>query len=68
MSQDDILEDLADRIRTGEYAPGAQLPSYRELGDLYGVSFSTISMVIRRLKDRGAVYGVPGRGTFVAGD
>lgn len=69
-TQDGILEDLTERIRTGEkgYRPGDQLPSYRELGDLYTVSFSTIAMVIRRLKDRGLVVGYPGRGTFVADD
>jgi DNA-binding GntR family transcriptional regulator len=66
MSADQIVEDLADRIARGEYPPGTQLPSYRQLSNLYDVSFATIATVIVRLKDRSLVVGVRGRGVFVA--
>lgn len=66
MSSDQIYEDLIDRIRTGEYPPGTELPSYRELAKLYSVGRTTISVVLKRLKDAGLVVGVQGRGVFVA--
>lgn len=66
MSSDQIVADLAERIRLGEYAPGTQLPTYDALATLYDVSPATIAIVIRLLRERGLVVGVRGRGTFVA--
>ncbi|GAA1575552.1 hypothetical protein GCM10009827_116740 [Dactylosporangium maewongense] len=66
MSSGQIVDDLAARIRSGEYVPGTQLPTYASLADLYDVSPATIAIVIRILRERGLVVGVPGRGTFVA--
>lgn len=60
-----IADDLESRIRSGEYAPGARLPSYRELADIYDVSVSTASKAIALLVERGLIYGETGRGTFV---
>lgn len=67
MNASQIAADLAERIREGElhYRPGDQLPSYRELGDLYTVSASTIAKVILILKLQGLVEGEPGVGVFV---
>lgn len=66
MSAPEIADDLAQRIREGEYAPGSPLPSYRELGDLYSVGYTTVSKVILILRERGLVVGVRGRGVYVA--
>lgn len=68
MSYLKIAEDLSARIKSGEYGPGEQLPTYNELADLYSVSFSTITRVIGVLRDRGVVIGLPGRGVFVPED
>ena len=68
MSALDIADDLEDRIKRGEYAKGEQLPTYRELARLYNVGATTIFQVILRLKERGVVVGVRGRGTFVPDD
>lgn len=65
MSATEIADDLAERIELGEYAPGEQLPTYRELARLYNVGETTITTVILMLKQRGVVVGVRGRGTFV---
>ncbi len=65
MTSTQIAQDLTDRIRTGEYPPGSQLPTYAALATLYSVSEATITNVIRLLRDRGVVVGIPGRGTFV---
>jgi DNA-binding GntR family transcriptional regulator len=66
MTTDGIVEDLADRIKRGQYPPGSKLPTYDQLADLYSVSAATIGFVVKRLKDRGLVVGRQGRGVFVA--
>lgn len=61
----EIADDLAERIRHGEYQPGADLPSYRELAELYSVSVATAARAYGLLRDRGVVIGTPGRGMSV---
>lgn len=65
MTYRQIADDLADRIRAGEYAPGAKLPTLKELAELYDVSFSTIQRSVGLLVDRGVVRGEMGRGLYV---
>ncbi|GAA2385655.1 hypothetical protein Cme02nite_72580 [Catellatospora methionotrophica] len=66
MTYAQIADDLAARIKGGEYAAGAKLPSYNQLGELYSVGFSTIAKAVALLRDRGVVIGAPGRGVYVA--
>lgn len=68
MSAGQVADDLADRIKRGEYPPGTRLPSYREMMDLYGISYGTVAAVYIRLRERGVAVGVPGIGVFVAED
>lgn len=68
MSVTQIAEDLIERIYGGEYPQGEKLPSYRELGDIYSVSFSSIAKVMWILKDRGLTIGVAGVGVYVVDD
>jgi DNA-binding transcriptional regulator YhcF (GntR family) len=63
-----IADDLAVRIATGEYAPGARLPTYRELHDLYSIGVTTAAKVYALLQDRGIAVGYAGVGVFVAED
>jgi GntR family transcriptional regulator len=65
MSYRAIADDLAERIKAGEYAPGSAIPSYAELADIYSVSVSTAARAVSLLRDRGVVVGSPGRGVFV---
>lgn len=60
-----IADDLATRIRAGEYEPGQQLPTYKEVGELYDVSEATAYRAMSLLIDRGLAVGEQGRGTFV---
>ncbi|MFC8845327.1 MULTISPECIES: winged helix-turn-helix domain-containing protein [unclassified Micromonospora] len=62
----EVAEDVAARIRTGEYALGDRLPTYRELSDLYQVSVTTVQRAVIILQDRGLVVGLQGRGLWVA--
>lgn len=65
MSAAQIADDLADRIRGGEYPPGSRLPTYGELANLYNVGSTTITNVINALKERGLVVGMQGRGVYI---
>ncbi|MGC5031376.1 winged helix-turn-helix domain-containing protein [Micromonospora sp. DT229] len=62
----EVVEDMAARIKAGEYGPGDRLPTYRELSDLYQVSVTTVQRAVIILQDRGLVVGLQGRGLWVA--
>lgn len=61
-----IRDWLADRIRAGEFAPGASLPSIRELALDSLVSVITVKKAYEELEAMNLVYSRQGRGTFVA--
>ncbi|GAA3342450.1 hypothetical protein GCM10020358_37450 [Amorphoplanes nipponensis] len=58
-----IVDDL--RAWIGTAAPGARLPSTRELVARYRVSPVTVQRALRRLSGAGLVESRPGAGTFV---
>jgi DNA-binding GntR family transcriptional regulator len=66
MSAEQIADDIAARIASGEYPPGSALPSYSELADTYSVSRSTASRAYLILRSRGLVTGQAGRGVYIA--
>lgn len=66
MSYLQIANDLEGRIADGEWAVDEPIPSYSELAGGYKVSVATVARAISLLRDRGAVYGRPGLGVFVA--
>jgi len=59
-----IADDLRARIEGGEFAPGAKLPSIRELATQYSVAPMTAQGALQRLRDERRVYS-SGRGHFV---
>lgn len=76
----EIARDLEQRIVSGEWAPGQQLPSEADLGERYAkvrpqadgvdeskpASRNTIRQALRILTSRGLVSAKQGQGTFVA--
>lgn len=60
-----IVDELTQRIRSGELSPGVQLPTVRLLMRQHGVALATASRVYKTLEEIGLVVGEPGRGTFV---
>lgn len=69
LRRDDVATSLADTleeaIRSGRLAPGAQLPTHRELSKRLGVAVSTVSRAYAEAGRRGLIGGTVGRGTFV---
>src|SRR3712207_4344882 len=63
-----LTRKLEDLIRSGELAPGDQLPSVRQLAEAAGVNVNTARAVYARLEQRGVVSSEHGRGTFVRGE
>lgn len=60
-----IADDLRARIEAGEFAPGAKLPSIRELASEYNVAQMTATGALQRLRSDGLAVA-SGRGHFVA--
>lgn len=60
-----IADDLAAKIRDGQYAPGQALPAQRELSAAYGVTLMTLRQALRELDAEGLIVQRPGKGTFV---
>ncbi len=61
-----IVESLKERIRTGEFAPGDQLPSEQVMLKEYGVSRLTLREALARLAALGIIRVQHGKGAFVA--
>ncbi len=60
-----IAGQIAQRIADGELAPGARVPSTRQIVGTYGVAMATASKVLAELRHRGLVRAEPGVGTVV---
>ena len=61
-----LRQALRDRIAAGEWRPGDQVPTLRELCQLYGVSRITAIQALGALAHEGVLARKQGKGTFVA--
>lgn len=61
-----LKEVILSRIESGEWRPGMQLPSERELCDQYRISRITVRQALTELESEGRLTRDQGRGTFVA--
>ncbi|MFD7447119.1 GntR family transcriptional regulator [Streptomyces sp. NPDC059909] len=61
----ELADKLADRIRSGEYAPGQQLPHIRDLVEAGEGSKSTVHAAYKALEAEGLVTSSRGHGTVV---
>jgi GntR family transcriptional repressor for pyruvate dehydrogenase complex len=61
-----IARKIAELIEDGRLAPGARLPSERELAQVFGVSRLAVREAAHRLEARGLVVVRRGAGSFVA--
>jgi GntR family transcriptional regulator of arabinose operon len=55
---------IEEKIDKNEYRKGEQLPSERELSEIYKVSRVSVRTVLNQLEREGKIFRVPGRGTF----
>lgn len=61
-----IADDIAARIRSGEYSEGSSIPSARQIASDWGVALATATKVHGELRARGLVRALPGVGTVVS--
>lgn len=61
-----IIDDIREKIRTGELLPGAQLPSIAELCVQYETSTTPVKAALDWLDATGYIRKHHGKGTFVA--
>ena len=57
---------LRERVEAGEWLPGEQLPTMREIAEQYGVSLATARKAVSVLAEEGLVTVTPGWGPFRA--
>jgi DNA-binding GntR family transcriptional regulator len=60
-----VADDLRRRIESGEFPPGAMLPSLNALSEHYQVGRTTARKAVAALRDEGIVETVRGWGAFV---
>ena len=60
-----VMEQIAHKIITGELKPGEKLPNERDLATMFGVTRSRVREALRALSLIGLVNIQPGDGTFV---
>jgi GntR family histidine utilization transcriptional repressor len=60
-----VKDHILDHIRSGEWEPGARVPSENELVEAFGISRMTANRALRELTAEGFLSRVPGVGTFV---
>lgn len=61
-----IAAVIVDRIESGQYPPGARVPSVVEISTEWDVAASTAQKVLAHLRTTGYVRAEVGIGTFVA--
>ena len=62
-----VISQIEQKIISGEYAPGAQLPSMNELAAYLDVSRETIKKAYLKLRDKGLLAPRQGKGFYVRG-
>lgn len=60
-----VADDIRIKIKSGEYPPGAQLPTLDELAATHLCSLAVVRKALDLLRQQGLVTSVQGRGNFV---
>lgn len=63
-----IMEQIRQRIAVGEWTPGSEIPSIRQLAVALRVSVITVKRAYLELEREGAIVTRHGKGSFVATD
>lgn len=61
-----LVEILAERIERGDWRPNRPIPSELHLVQEFGIARGTVRRAVAVLRERGLVFTVPQRGTYVA--
>lgn len=61
-----LIEALKEKIQSGEWQPGDQIPSEPDLCEVYGVSRTVVRQSLREIELEGLITRRKGKGTFVS--
>ena len=61
-----LKDSIREKIETGEWNPGDQIPGETELGEMFDISRTVIRQALQELTYEGLIHREKGRGTFVA--
>lgn len=61
-----IVDDILDKIKTGEYVADQKLPTEKEFCEIYSASQSTVKKALKQLISDGLIYSVERVGNYVA--
>ena len=62
-----VIAELQRRIESGEYPPGALMPSEHQLSAEFGIARPTVVRALRVLRQEGWIETQQGKGSFVRG-
>ena len=60
-----LMENILEKIRTGEYRVGEKIMSERQMAQQYGINRLTVRSAIKKLVEEGTLVSIQGKGTFV---
>ncbi len=63
-----VVEQIIQSIKAGDLAPGARMPSQRELAKMFDVGMGTVREAVKTLSAMGYLEISRGRGMFIAAD
>lgn len=61
-----IFANIVEKIETGAFKEGEQIYTEKEIKNLYSVSSTTAVRVLSELENRGYIFRVQGKGSFVS--
>jgi GntR family transcriptional regulator len=60
-----IMEQIKEKIASGDLKPGGQLPTVRQMATDLRVNFNTVARAYRLLDEAGIISTQQGRGTYI---
>jgi GntR family transcriptional regulator len=61
-----LMDILKEKVQTGVWAPGDQIPGEQDLCEIYGVSRTVVRQALLELELEGVINRRKGKGTFIA--
>lgn len=61
-----LMDILREKVQTGTWAPGNQIPGEQDLCELYGISRTVVRQALRELEIEGVISRRKGKGTFIS--
>jgi len=61
-----LIDILREKVQTGTWAPGDQIPGEQELCELFSVSRTVVRQALRELELDGVITRRKGKGTFIS--